>query len=67
MDVIQEAGSKVTVFEIKSAQTFTPYFLKGLDYLQKIASKFISASNLIYDGVEELTINDHRIFNFRKI
>jgi hypothetical protein len=67
VDVIQEAGSKVTAFEIKSAQTFTPHFLKGLDYLRKTVSQYSSDSKLIYDGVEEMTINNHHIFNFRKL
>jgi uncharacterized protein len=67
IDVIQEAGAGVTAFEIKSAQTFTPHFLKGLDYLRKIAAQFTGESNLIYDGAEEMTINNHNIFNFRKI
>ena len=67
IDVIQEAGSKVTAFEIKSAQTFTPHFLKGLDYLRKIAANYAGESYLIYDGAEEMTISNHHIINFRKI
>ncbi len=67
VDVIQEAGAKVTAYEIKSAQTFTPHFLKGLDYLRKIAPQYAGESHLIYDGVEEMTINEHLIYNFRKL
>ncbi len=67
VDVVQEAGAKVTAYEIKSAQTFTPHFLKGLDYLRKIAPQYTGESHLIYDGADEMTINEHRIYNFRKI
>ena len=67
VDVIQEAGAKVTSYEIKSAQTFTPHFLKGLDYLRKIAPQYTGESHLIYDGADEMTINNHHIYNFRKL
>ena len=67
VDMVQEAGYKVNAFEIKSAQTFTPHFLKGLNYLRKIMPDRTGESNLIYDGADELNIDNHRIYNFRKM
>lgn len=67
VDIVQEAGHKITAYEIKSAQTFNRSFLKGLDYLRKIAPDYVGETNLIYDGIDEMIINDHRIFNFRKV
>lgn len=67
IDIIQEVAGKVNAFEIKSAQTFTPHFLKGLDYLRKIAPQYASESTLVYDGSEEIIIQNHHIVNFRKL
>jgi predicted AAA+ superfamily ATPase len=67
VDVVQESGAKITAYEIKSAQTFTPHFLKGLDYLKKIAPQYAGESHLIYDGADKMIINGHQIYNFRNI
>ncbi len=67
VDVIQESGHQVNAYEIKSAQTFTPHFLKGLDYLRKIIPERLGETNLIYDGSDKMIITGHRIVNFRKI
>lgn len=67
VDIVQEAGGKINAYEIKSAQTFTPHFLKGLNYLKKIAPEYVEETNLIYDGNDEMTINGHKIYNFRRI
>ena len=67
VDVLQEAGYQLNLFEIKSSQTFTSHFLKGLDYLQKLIPDRISNSNLIYAGEQEMTINGHRIMNYKNL
>lgn len=36
VDILQEDGYRLNMFEVKSAETFTPHFLKGLDYLKKM-------------------------------
>lgn len=67
VDILQESGYQLNLFEIKSGQTFTSHYLKGLDYLRKLIPDRISGSNLIYSGDQEMTINGHDIFNYRNI
>ncbi len=67
VDVLQESGYQLNLFEIKSGQTFTSHFLKGLEYLRKLIPERISTSNLIYAGEQEMTINGHRIMNYRNL
>jgi len=67
VDVLQESGYQLNLFEIKSGQTFTSHFLKGLDYLRKLLPDRISSSNLIYAGDQEMAINGHDIWNYRNV
>ncbi|MDD2798009.1 MAG: ATP-binding protein [Bacteroidales bacterium] len=67
IDVLQEAGYKLNLYEIKSAQTFTPHFLKGLEYFKKFAPDRIGSSNLVYAGNKELKINEHNILIFNNL
>ncbi len=67
VDVLQESGYQLNLFEIKPSQTYTSHFLKGLDYLRKLIPDRISDSNMIYSGEQEMTINGHRIINFRNL
>jgi uncharacterized protein len=67
VDIVQENGYQIDLFEIKSAQTFTPHFLKGLNYFRKISPNNVGKSHLIFDGTDDITINNHNILNFRKI
>lgn len=67
VDIMQEAGYQLNLFEIKSAETFTPHFLKGLDYLKKIVPDRVGKSNLVYAGSDEMTIKEHRIVNYKNL
>jgi len=67
VDILQESGYQLNLFEIKSGQTFTSHYLKGLDYLRKLIPDRISSSNLIYSGNQEMTINGHDICNYRNV
>jgi predicted AAA+ superfamily ATPase len=67
VDILQESGYQLNLFEIKSAQTFTSHFLKGLDYLRKLIPDRISKSNLVYAGEQEMTINGHNIRNYKNL
>jgi predicted AAA+ superfamily ATPase len=67
VDIMQEAGYQLDLFEIKSAETFTPHFLKGLDYLKKIIPDRVGKSNLVYAGSDEMTIKEHRIVNYKNL
>jgi uncharacterized protein len=65
VDILQEAGYKLNLFEIKSSQTFNHHFLKGLDYFRKIAADRVATSTLIYAGEEEMKIRECRILNYK--
>ena len=67
VDVLQESGYQLNLFEIKSGQTFTSHFLKGLDYLRKLIPDRIYSSNLVYSGEQDMTINGHKILNYRNL
>ncbi len=67
VDILQEDGYKLNMYEVKSAETFTPHFLKGLDYFKKIAPDRAGVSNLVYAGNQEMIIKEHKILNYRNI
>lgn len=67
VDILQESGYQLNLFEIKSGQTFTSHFLKGLDYLRKLIPDRILNSNLVYAGDQEMAINGHRIMNYKNL
>jgi predicted AAA+ superfamily ATPase len=67
VDVLQESGYQLNLYEIKSGQTFTSHFLKGLNYLHKLIPDKIAGSNLVYAGEREMNINGHQIINYKNL
>jgi uncharacterized protein len=67
VDALQESGYQLNLYEIKSGQTFTSQFLKGLDYLRKLIPDRVANSNLVYAGGQEMTINGHKIINYKNL
>ena len=67
VDVLQESGHNLNLYEIKSGQTFTSRLLKGLDYLRKLIPDRIASTNLIYTGEQEMTINGHKIIHYKNL
>ena len=67
VDLIQKKGNELIPYEIKSAQTFHPEFLKGLKRFKKIFKERINEMFLIYDGEMEVTIDNVQLLNFRNI
>lgn len=57
IDVVIEQGEKLIPVEIKSGQTFTPDFLKGLDKWMKHAGEASALPQLIYGGQENMMRN----------
>jgi predicted AAA+ superfamily ATPase len=67
VDVIQEKGHLLDLFEIKSSMTFHSGFLKGLNYLKKLVPERIQKSTLVYAGKDEFITENHSIINFKKL
>ncbi len=67
IDVVQKSGNRLIPYEIKSAQTFHPAFLKGLERFRKIFQERIHKMYLIYDGESRSSIGDIRLINYRDL
>lgn len=67
VDLIRKNGNELIAYEIKSAQTFHPDFLKGLIKLKKIFGNRVTGQYLIYDGEIKSSIKGIVIQNFRDI
>lgn len=67
VDIVQEHGHMVNLYEIKSSMTFHSDFLKGLNYLKKLIPERINKSTLVYSGTENFTVQNHNVVNFTKI
>lgn len=52
--------------EIKSAQTFSPHFLKGIRYFHKLAGDRALKGGIIYAGSAERSTEEYDLFNFLK-
>lgn len=63
VDLIIRAGRKLIPVEIKSAATFTPDFLKGIEKFQKVVGKNCSQGIVLYNGAEEFTLKGTRVVN----
>jgi predicted AAA+ superfamily ATPase len=60
--LIREKG-ELTPVEIKSAGTFSPDFLKGLERFQALEIKRGTTGAVLYNGEQRFTVRDVRIFN----
>lgn len=63
VDLIIKEGRKLIPVEIKSAATFTPDFLKGIERFRKVAGDRCLPGYVIYNGHEQYTLKETRIFN----
>jgi len=63
VDLIIKAARNLIPFEIKSAVTFTPDFLKGIEHFRKIAEDRCSKGYVLYNGHDEYTLKGIRVFN----
>ena len=66
VDLLHQRGYTYEAYEIKSSQTYTKDFLKGLNYLTKLLDKRLTRSAIIYTGSEELDTPLNGIINYRK-
>ena len=63
VDLIIKVARNLIPFEIKSAVTFTPDFLKGIERFSKIAGDRCSKGYVLYNGHEQYTLKGIRVFN----
>lgn len=63
VDLIIKAARNLIPFEIKSAATFTPEFLKGIEHFRQIAGNRCSNGYVLYNGHEQFTLKGIRVFN----
>ena len=67
VDVIMETSSGLAAIEIKSGQTITPNFWKGLDYFSAVSGKKMPVQNfLVYGGIEKQLRNAGTVVGFRE-
>jgi predicted AAA+ superfamily ATPase len=67
IDVLILHGSRFDVVEIKSSATFTPDFLKGIDYLKRAAPDSLEKSYRVYAGDIEGEIHGTELVNYQQI
>ncbi|MFH2046718.1 MAG: ATP-binding protein [Pseudomonadota bacterium] len=63
VDLIIRKGRKLIPVEIKSAATFTPDFLRGIEQFQKTAGERCAPGFVCYNGSEEYTLKGIRVLN----
>lgn len=66
VDVLLMHGSRFDCVEIKSSATFTPGFLKGIDYLKRTAKDSVERSYLVYSGEMDGTIQGTELVNYQR-
>ena len=60
--IIKEKGMLIPV-EIKSAETFSTGFVKGLEYFQTLGIKRVKTGAVLYNGEQQFNVRGARIFN----
>lgn len=63
VDILQEEGRHLSLYEVKSSSTYNKDFMRNIDYLKTIMGDRISEAKVVYDGV---TIPPD-IINFREL
>ena len=60
-------GTQLLPIEIKSSQTFTPSFLKGLKYFKQLVGERCDTGYLIYAGQQTQKLGEFHLINFRQL
>lgn len=50
VDIVQEEGNSLDIYEVKSSQTFNKSFLRNLEYLKGLLGDEVRKMQVIYDG-----------------
>ncbi len=63
VDLLIREGSRLIPVEIKSASTFSPDFLKGLERFRGLGLEQVEPGAVLYNGAERFEIKGVRVFN----
>lgn len=63
VDLIIKENGMLTPVEIKSAETFSMGFIKGLERFQTLGIKRIATGAVLYNGEQQFNVRGVRIFN----
>jgi len=67
VDFIHKSGSSLVPIEVKSAKTFHPEFLRGIEFFASIAKKKFSKGFVVYTGEHEQNIKNIKVLNYKNI
>jgi len=63
VDQVLRRGGTLIPIEIKSAATFTPDFLKGIERFRNTLVRRSAGGFVLYDGRERLTVKGTKVLN----
>jgi len=66
VDIIYKSGRRLIPFEIKSSETFSKSFLKGLNYINKLFPDKIEKGYVVYAGIIEHELGEFELINYEK-
>lgn len=67
VDLIEERGTALYAYEIKSAKAFTKNFVQNLDYFRQVAGQDVVSTQIIYDGEINIETPENGMLNFRNL
>lgn len=67
VDLIEERGTALYAYEIKSAKAFTKNFVQNLDYFRQVAGQDVVSTQVIYDGEMDIETPENGMLNFRNL
>ena len=67
VDILFDQGIEINPIEIKSSETITSDFFKGLDYYKKLSPEKAKTTYLIYGGTQTYTHKQHKIVSIPDI
>jgi uncharacterized protein len=63
VDLIIKSQRELIPVEVKSAATFSPHFLKGIERFRQVAGDRCQPGHIVYNGEKSLTLRDIQISN----
>ena len=67
VDLLIKENGQLTPIEIKSAATFSPGFVKGIEKFRAVASGRLTAGAVLYNGAQAFDVHGVRVFNPLKV